>query len=485
MKRQATLSVLVPNYNHAHYLEGYVTDLLKQSWPPDEIIIVDDASSDNSIEVIRKLAARDSRIRWFRNECNMGVVATLGRALHESSGEYVYGGAADDGVLPGVFEKAMKFLLEHPDAGLCFGYTLSLNHQTGSISENSIFLTQEPKFLSADELAEAMDRIAIPGHAVDVPGNAAIWKRSEHLRTGGYRGNLRWHSDWFALQVVAMRCGACFIPEPLALTRIDHASFSRGGRYQWDKQKIVLESILELLRSDEFADVLPRFQKGKVLSQMAPWAVRVIVGQPRYWDRENALLIENSLLRYHEEHLNDPDPVVREGTCVCLGYLEKRARELRVPLAMRSRDREPAVRRAALIAHAAVCGGASAILWPIHYLVGESREMIFRAMQATTRVFRPIAARIYQRINYRIYTRLAVFEESLAALIREHAGQIEKLRAEVESLRTQMHTELTVINAAETSPAILQISRSEQADDDMAAEQSPSTAAVRNRGQAA
>lgn len=485
MKQRSTLSVLIPNFNHAQYMEGYVTDLLKQSRPPDEIIIVDDASTDNSLEVIRKLAAQDSRIRWFRNEQNLGVVGTLSRALHESTCDYVYGGAADDGVLPGVFEKAMNLLERHPEAGLCFGYTLSLNHQTGSISENSIFLTNAPTFLSADEVAEAMDRIAIPGHAVDVPGNAAIWKRAEHLRTGGYRADLRWHADWFALQVVALRCGACFIPEPLAITRIDHASFSRSGRYQWEKQKAVLELVLELLHSDEFSDVLPRFQKGKIFSQMAPWIVRVIAGQPRYWTADNALLIENSILHYHEEHLNDPDPVVREGTCVCLGHLGKKARRLRVPLAMRASDENPAVRRAARNAHAAVCSGVQKMMWRIHLLTGKSRAKSRQAFNVAPQILRRIAAAVYQKFNYRLYARLAILEESLAALIREHAGQIEKLRAEVNDLRTQLKAELAFSNGQETAPPILQISRPDETADESAEPSASPAMPVKAQGQAA
>jgi hypothetical protein len=302
------------------------------------------------------------------------------------------------------------------------------------------------------------------------------------LCTGGYRSDLRWHADWFALQVVALRCGACFIPEPLAITRIDHASFSRGGRYQWEKQKVVLETVLGYLHSEEFSDVLARFQKGKVLSQMAPWIVRVIVGQRRYWSKDNALLIENSLLRYHEEHLNDPDPVVREGTCVCLGFLGKRAIDLLAPLSLLAHDPEPAVRREARRAYAAIGGSARTLLWQMHYLVSASRMAAKCIVPKIKRAIRPFAAAIYRRINYRLYARMDVFEESLAALIREHAGQIEKLRAEVDRLRQQLQLQATAheSTAMRTDPAILQITF-----DNATPEQSSPLPALTRRGQAA
>lgn len=437
MKHKHTLSVLVPNYNYAHYLERYIDEILEQSRPPDEVIVVDDASTDNSVEVIRALARKDSRIRWFRNERNLGVVGSLNRALHEATGEYIYGGAPDDGVLPGAFEKSMRLLEQHPDAGLCFWYTLSLNHRTGSTCENPIFLTKEPAYLSADDVAAAMDRIAIPGHAVDVPGNAAIWKRSEHLRTGAYRENLRWHADWFALQVVALRCGACFIPEPLALTRIDYESFSRSGRYRWEQQKIVLENVLELLRSDEFRDVLPRFQKGRLLSQFAPWVVRVVAGQSRFWDRDNALLIENSLLRYYGKYLHSPDPVIRRGTCVCLAQLGHSARRARVPLALRTLDRDASVRRNAVAAYEKVVGPGRAWVLPVDRARGRAYRGCRRFLLKAWRRVRPIFAKFYQVLNYRLYARIGTLEQSLEALIREHSGQIAELRAEVRKLRAE------------------------------------------------
>lgn len=441
MSQRHTLSVLVPNYNHSRYLESYIGQMFEQSRPADEVIVVDDASTDNSVEIIQKLARRDHRIRWFRNERNLGVVGSLNRALHEATGEYIYGGAPDDGVLPGAFEKSMRLLERHPDAGLCFWYSLSLNHRTGALLENPIFLTKEPAHLSADEVAEAMDRIAIPGHAQDVPGNAAIWKRSEHLRTGAYRENLRWHADWFALQVVALRCGACFIPEPLALTRIDYESFSRSGRYDWPRQKIVLENILELLRSDEFRDVLPRFQKGKLLSQFAPWIVRVVTGQPRFWNCDNALLIENSLLKESGRFLHSPDPVVRQGTCVCLGHLGQSARRTRVPLALRSEDRDPAVRQAAVNAYAGIRGQQRSRLLPVDRLRGRLYRAGRRRLQKVWRVVRPIIARAYQIVNYRMYARIANVEKSLEALIRDHAGQLEELREEVRRLQAEKQTD--------------------------------------------
>src|SRR6185295_14666668 len=105
-----TLSVLIPNYNHGRFISDNLDAILGQSHPPDEVIVIDDGSTDNSMSVIKQYAAQDTRVKVFQNERNMGVVFTLNRALSLASGDYCYGSAADDRVRPGFFEKAMRLL---------------------------------------------------------------------------------------------------------------------------------------------------------------------------------------------------------------------------------------------------------------------------------------------------------------------------------------------------------------------------------------
>jgi len=76
---EPTLTAGFPNYNHSHYLPQAIEAILSQSRPPDEFIIVDDASTDNSVEIIESYARQDSRLRLVRHEHNQGAVASLDR----------------------------------------------------------------------------------------------------------------------------------------------------------------------------------------------------------------------------------------------------------------------------------------------------------------------------------------------------------------------------------------------------------------------
>lgn len=81
MPDRPTLCVLMPNYNHARFLPESLEAILAQSYPPLEVIVLDDASTDNSVEVIESFLRRDPRVRLVRNERNVGVERSVNRLV--------------------------------------------------------------------------------------------------------------------------------------------------------------------------------------------------------------------------------------------------------------------------------------------------------------------------------------------------------------------------------------------------------------------
>ena len=75
------ISVVVPNYNHAHFLPRCLDALLEQPVPPFEILVLDDSSKDNSREVLRSYAQKSPLIHIHFNERNLGVCETMNRGL--------------------------------------------------------------------------------------------------------------------------------------------------------------------------------------------------------------------------------------------------------------------------------------------------------------------------------------------------------------------------------------------------------------------
>jgi glycosyltransferase involved in cell wall biosynthesis len=115
------VSVLISSYNHARFLGEAIESVLAQTYPRWELVITDDASTDNSAEVLQRYAAaHPGRIRVFRHERNRGVSAAANRGLAEARGEYLAWLGSDDRMHPERLARQVAFLDAHPEVGAVF-----------------------------------------------------------------------------------------------------------------------------------------------------------------------------------------------------------------------------------------------------------------------------------------------------------------------------------------------------------------------------
>ena len=129
---QPFVSVLMPVYNAGPYLREAVDSVLAQSYPAFELIAIDDASSDGSYELLQTYAARDPRVRVFRQPVNGGIVAARNRAFAEASPDTKYCAIldSDDVALPERLALQVAFLEAHPDHALVGGQTLIIDERS-------------------------------------------------------------------------------------------------------------------------------------------------------------------------------------------------------------------------------------------------------------------------------------------------------------------------------------------------------------------
>jgi glycosyltransferase involved in cell wall biosynthesis len=252
-----SLSVVIPNYNHAQHLPRCLSALLEQSVQPQEIIVIDDGSTDNSVEVIRGFAAKYSVVKLLQNERNQGVTFTTNRGIDEATSQFVFLQAADDETLPGFLEKSLRLLAEHPQAGLsCTIGDWHEHRKNGSVNWHmGVGMTDKPGYLSPHEVMrlEQQGRFFIPGHS-------AIYRREPLIKVGKLRHELAHYSDWFSTTVLALRHGVCVVPEPLAVFNIDlgRSYFVNQRKKKMEDEKAI-EEALKLLLSPEYSDVIDLF----------------------------------------------------------------------------------------------------------------------------------------------------------------------------------------------------------------------------------
>ena len=103
--REVTVSVLLCNYNDARYLPDSLSAICTQSRLPEEVIVLDDGSTDNSLEIIEDFGRRYPFIRILKNGTNRGLLYSINRALEEARCDFVVWAAADDRLMPQFLER--------------------------------------------------------------------------------------------------------------------------------------------------------------------------------------------------------------------------------------------------------------------------------------------------------------------------------------------------------------------------------------------
>lgn len=291
--KKPTLSVLMPNYNHAKFIGEALETILNQSYRPMEIIVSDHSSTDNSIEVIQQYIKRDSTIRLIKTEREVDFVQQANKLLHLANGDYVYFAAADDKVLPGLFEKTMNSLAQYPQAGFCCSDYFILDEMTGKgvLHGRKLRFCNKMHFFSPTEFAKLMRcREGALG------GQTVILKRSALIESGGYNQTLQWYCDWFTYYVIGFRFGICYIPELLAIIRVSPESGFEKHNKQLLMRKKILRHVLYLLKSKQYCDVYPMFRKAGLLSRFKFQAIKVLLADKEYRDFLNFLLFRRAIM---------------------------------------------------------------------------------------------------------------------------------------------------------------------------------------------
>lgn len=116
MKTQPLVTVLMPVYNQALYIRESLESMLNQTYTNLDILIVDDGSTDNTIEIVQTY--RDNRIRIVQHSSNQGLIATLNTGLANTKGDYIAKMHGDDISLPKRIAKQIEFLNHNPEIGV-------------------------------------------------------------------------------------------------------------------------------------------------------------------------------------------------------------------------------------------------------------------------------------------------------------------------------------------------------------------------------
>lgn len=223
------VTVAITCYNQADHVEAALLSVLRQDYPAIEIILTDDASTDESAQVIKLLAQTHQLERVFLHEENKGLCQRFNEALAMAKGKYIIDLAADDELLPERIAEGVRLMEKYPQAGLHFC----------QVEEETLSKTiVKPAASAFQELSERMFPEVLGYSRISTP---SFFFRVAFLRKlGGYDESLN-YEDFDVLLRLGRNYPFCFSPKVLVRKRrILKSMGSRAGKRKYRHRKSTL-----------------------------------------------------------------------------------------------------------------------------------------------------------------------------------------------------------------------------------------------------
>jgi alpha-1,3-rhamnosyltransferase len=119
------VTVIISSYNHAAYIEASIRSVLDQTYPNIELLVYDDGSRDNSVEIIQRLA--DEYGFFFQPQPNRGLSATLNAGIEKARGEFIAPFGSDDIMFTDRFARQVPWLMARPEVGIAAGNIIKID----------------------------------------------------------------------------------------------------------------------------------------------------------------------------------------------------------------------------------------------------------------------------------------------------------------------------------------------------------------------
>ena len=254
----SSVDVIVPCYLYGHFLRQCVESVLMESTLKVRVLIIDDASPDNTAEVGSALAKEDSRVTFLRHDRNKGHIATYNEGIEWVSADYMALLSADDYLVPGALKRAANLMDGHPEVGFVFGRGIVL-------ADNSASTETEAVPSSADKtgwrILTGLEFIELSGSHNIVHTPTVMVRTELQKRLGGYRPELPHTGDMEMWLRFAAQASVGILEEYQAVNRRHAGNMSlkyraKGFLPDIEQRKAALDCFFQV-----YGDQLPNAQQ--------------------------------------------------------------------------------------------------------------------------------------------------------------------------------------------------------------------------------
>lgn len=275
MTTHPRFSVVIPCYNYAATLPVALESVLAQGRDDVEIVLVDDASTDNTAVVAEHYRGR---VRYLRNPANLGHPGTWGRAMQEARGEYVVNLDADDWLLPGYFDRVERALTD--EIGMVVHSVYDYRMDSETIALRSIAARDE-MLPAADFRKRLLNRIFFRTPGMLLRRSLAVASAPPDARI--------WNADWEFLLRATRGYGAYVIAEPLAVYRIHARSISGNAKASTARLQESCRLFLAITRDPGGAAYLDATERQRFAAGLSQLYLRIVGSRMSLRDARSAL----------------------------------------------------------------------------------------------------------------------------------------------------------------------------------------------------
>lgn len=267
------VSVVVASYNHASYLERRMESLLDQTYQNIEILVIDDCSTDNSVDILRKYESHP-KVKLLARKENGGWVVTFNQGAEMSTGEFILFANCDDECDPTMVERLVKGMRAYPSAGICYCRSLLIDEKGNLLGDD--FSGRERAFqvrCATDTLLAKNEMRRFLLNSCVIPNtSAALIRRACFDSAGNISSAYRVCSDWLLYFDIAVHCDVAYIAVPLNKFR-QHESSITGSA----KHRMIHEEILRLLLGQIKTQGLSSIDKARYRTHvMYLWSIHLL-----------------------------------------------------------------------------------------------------------------------------------------------------------------------------------------------------------------
>ena len=213
------LSVVIPNYNDSKLIGFCLKSIFTQKIQPYELIIIDDASTDKSLLVIKSLIKNVKNVKLISSKKNYGVIPTINLGLKIAKGDYIFFLSANDFILPDFFSILNQSLRKYPQAGIWSALSYRMDDANIRLQRSPIVSIKEKFFknLECINLATKFGSWFTP--------STIVYKRNFLLEAGFFNMKDKSYTDLLKALEISFKYGAIFVPAPLGVFTSNKQSY--------------------------------------------------------------------------------------------------------------------------------------------------------------------------------------------------------------------------------------------------------------------